>query len=257
MPIHRWPLVALLLAILLGLPLLEAPIVAGARGVGFAVCHQIPDRSFFVDGEQLPLCARCTGIYLGFLVGLVGMALLGKLGAALWPPRALAITLMLLMLAMVGDGFNSLVGSLPEPFQAYRPTNLLRLTTGISAGTSLALLLIPLVNDALWARRDMSESVSDLGELAGIAVIAALVATLVYSEHPVTLIPVSLLGTAGVLATLGAAGTALAATLLRRERRARSFREAVPLLVVGLGLAVASVAALAALRHFLGVSTGI
>ena len=29
------------------------------------------ERSFAVDGHQLAVCHRCTGLYLGFLVGLV------------------------------------------------------------------------------------------------------------------------------------------------------------------------------------------
>ena len=28
-------------------------------------CHQLPNRSFFVCGYQLPVCARCTGIITG------------------------------------------------------------------------------------------------------------------------------------------------------------------------------------------------
>lgn len=31
-------------------------------------CHQIGSRSFFVRGRQLPLCARCLGIVVGFLL---------------------------------------------------------------------------------------------------------------------------------------------------------------------------------------------
>ena len=31
-------------------------------------CHQIPERSFFIAGRQLPLCARCTGILTGFIM---------------------------------------------------------------------------------------------------------------------------------------------------------------------------------------------
>jgi uncharacterized membrane protein len=37
---------------------------------GSLICHQLPDRSFFIDGRQLPICARCTGLYLGGVVGL-------------------------------------------------------------------------------------------------------------------------------------------------------------------------------------------
>ncbi|HEC34484.1 MAG TPA: DUF2085 domain-containing protein, partial [Chloroflexi bacterium] len=40
--------------------------------VGYAVCHRIPSHSFFVGGRQLPLCARCTGTFLGALTGLLG-----------------------------------------------------------------------------------------------------------------------------------------------------------------------------------------
>lgn len=29
------------------------------------LCHQRPDRSFFIRGHQLPLCARCTGLVCG------------------------------------------------------------------------------------------------------------------------------------------------------------------------------------------------
>lgn len=37
---------------------------------GSVVCHQLPDRSFFLDGRQFPVCARCTGLYLSGLAGL-------------------------------------------------------------------------------------------------------------------------------------------------------------------------------------------
>ena len=33
------------------------------------ICHQLPDRSWWLAGSPLPVCSRCTSIYLGFLVG--------------------------------------------------------------------------------------------------------------------------------------------------------------------------------------------
>lgn len=40
--------------------------------IGGVICHQRPERSFFVEGHQLPVCARCTGLYLSGAVGLIG-----------------------------------------------------------------------------------------------------------------------------------------------------------------------------------------
>jgi hypothetical protein len=48
---------------------------------GSLICHQLPERSFFLDGRQLPVCARCTGLYLsgaaGFLAWLIWKAARG------------------------------------------------------------------------------------------------------------------------------------------------------------------------------------
>ena len=34
-------------------------------GAGSFICHQLPARSFHTWSAQWPVCARCTGIYLG------------------------------------------------------------------------------------------------------------------------------------------------------------------------------------------------
>jgi uncharacterized membrane protein len=40
-------------------------VVLVAYGIGRVVCHQLPERSFHLWGHQMPVCARCTGIYAG------------------------------------------------------------------------------------------------------------------------------------------------------------------------------------------------
>ncbi len=38
------------------------------------VCHQRPERSFHWDGVAWPVCARCSGLYLGGLAGAIAAA---------------------------------------------------------------------------------------------------------------------------------------------------------------------------------------
>jgi len=35
------------------------------------ICHQMPERSFSLHGFPLAVCSRCTGIYVGFAIGLI------------------------------------------------------------------------------------------------------------------------------------------------------------------------------------------
>ncbi len=34
-------------------------------------CHQMPQRSFFLKEYQFPVCARCTGIILGYIISVI------------------------------------------------------------------------------------------------------------------------------------------------------------------------------------------
>jgi hypothetical protein len=44
---------------------------ASAYWLGALVCHQRPDRSFHLAGAQLPVCARCTGLYVSAALGIL------------------------------------------------------------------------------------------------------------------------------------------------------------------------------------------
>src|SRR5687768_17099872 len=46
--------------------------LAFVYAAGSLICHQLPERSFFLDGRQLPVCARCTGLYLSGAAGFFG-----------------------------------------------------------------------------------------------------------------------------------------------------------------------------------------
>ena len=47
-------------------------LVAIIFAAGGLICHQRPERSFFFDGFQFPVCARCTGLYVSAGAGIVG-----------------------------------------------------------------------------------------------------------------------------------------------------------------------------------------
>ena len=44
-------------------------LILGVYGIGSVICHQLPERSFHLWAAQMPVCARCTGIYFGAVVG--------------------------------------------------------------------------------------------------------------------------------------------------------------------------------------------
>lgn len=54
--------------VLVAAPLLPAAPAGIAYAVGSLICHQLADRSFHLGAVQLPVCARCLGIYGGFVV---------------------------------------------------------------------------------------------------------------------------------------------------------------------------------------------
>jgi uncharacterized membrane protein len=53
------------LTLLILAPLATPSIATVIYTVGGIICHQMPERSFHIDGVQLPVCARCLGIYAG------------------------------------------------------------------------------------------------------------------------------------------------------------------------------------------------
>lgn len=57
------------------------------------VCHQIPERSFELFGFPMAVCARCFGIYAGFLAGMVLYAIRRSFSTVRLPNTALFLTL--------------------------------------------------------------------------------------------------------------------------------------------------------------------
>jgi uncharacterized membrane protein len=66
---HRilWVLAALWCGAILTAPIAE---LESAYSFFSAICHQMADRSMYLDGHPLPVCIRCAWIYFGLLLAL-------------------------------------------------------------------------------------------------------------------------------------------------------------------------------------------
>lgn len=51
------------------------------------LCHQIPARSFYLADHPLAVCSRCTGIYAGFLLGVIVYPAIRSLRSTTTPER--------------------------------------------------------------------------------------------------------------------------------------------------------------------------
>jgi uncharacterized membrane protein len=100
--------------------------------IGSLVCHQRPDRTLWVGGHYLPVCARCTGAYLGFILSYALLPFLSRKNAR-GPPN-LFISLILTLPLWV-DSIGQALGF-------WSSTNDARLITGLFFGIALAPLLV-------------------------------------------------------------------------------------------------------------------
>jgi hypothetical protein len=82
--VSRWIPAAIALAALAWLvaltagPFLPVPIAGVLYAACSLICHQIPERSFHVQSFQLPVCARCFGLYAGAAAGSAAWAIVGR-----------------------------------------------------------------------------------------------------------------------------------------------------------------------------------
>ena len=93
--------------------------------INLTYCHRMPERSFFWRGKQLPVCARCTGIHIGYLS--FPIFLFGLTQIPFW------ITLLLVLPAYV-DGTI-------QAFLDIESNNTRRFITGLISGVGSSSLI--------------------------------------------------------------------------------------------------------------------
>ena len=104
---------------------------------GAIVCHQLPERSFVLGGRQLPVCARCTGLYLGVALGLAGWLAVRRMRtwSGLVQPRRVLIALLMVAAPTAVSWATGVVG-IWDGTNATRAV--LALPLGITAGAIAA-----------------------------------------------------------------------------------------------------------------------
>jgi uncharacterized membrane protein len=227
-----------------------------ADRAAYAVCHRIPDRTFAIAGRPLPLCARCSGTYLGAVAALLILGMRGRGRAGKLPcPRYLAV-FGAFMAIWAFDGLNSYLTFFPGLPHLYEPRNILRLSTGALEGLAIAAIALPLFNMALWAEVSPVASVSSWRDLAWMGAGGALVVLLVSSGWPPLLYPLATISGLAVVMLIGALNSMVVLMALQRSGRLSHWREAVVPILLGLALALVEIAAIdaarAALENWLG-----
>ncbi|GIW12533.1 MAG: hypothetical protein KatS3mg061_3590 [Dehalococcoidia bacterium] len=239
----------------LGLLVTPLPLLEKLRILSAGVCAQRPSHSLLFGGVQPPLESRMIGIYGGFAVAVITLLLAGR-GRTTGMPRLPVLFLSLLFIAALGfDGFNALFFDLHLP-HAYPPQNWLRLVTGTLCGLGIALLVLPVVNFALWRQGDPRALVGVPG-LGGLLAIEAGFVALVLTGWGGLLYPVSLLAVAGVGGLLGVVNLLLVLALLQREGQARFLSDLLGPFALAATLAVAELLLLASLRFWAEATLGI
>ncbi|GAC1431161.1 MAG: hypothetical protein NVSMB68_03470 [Thermoanaerobaculia bacterium] len=90
------------------------------------MCHGIESRCLLLFGVPMPICARCTAIYIGLVTGVIGFTIFPVI-----EERLMRLSLLLATLPMAIDGLTQATG-------LRESTNPLRMATGFLAASAFA-----------------------------------------------------------------------------------------------------------------------
>ncbi len=230
---------------------LPGGLAAKANWVGFAVCNQMPAHSFTFGGHQFPLCARCTGQYLGAWSAFLFLWGKRRLRAGRWPHRSLLMVLFLLFFPWIVDGINSYGAAFFAGPLFYTPHNSLRLLTGSGEGVVLLILFWPLWAQTTWQQPDATPVLGRWGELTALLVVVLFLDGILFFGAGVVREFFAYFSTSGVIVFLTGVNTIFATAAARREGKATGWQDVWPLLAAGLVLTLFEIMAMDHIRLWL------
>lgn len=112
---------------------------AAVYALGSLICHQRPDRSFHLAAAQLPVCARCFGLYVGAAAGAIA-ALKGCATRTWWrgPSGLRSGRYPVLRIVLVAAVPTAITWS-AEVVRLWSPSNLTRFAAALPLGVAMAL----------------------------------------------------------------------------------------------------------------------
>lgn len=220
-----------------------------ADAAGYAVCHRIDLRSFHLGDRQTPLCARCSGMYLGALFGMLYLASFGRLGGM--PSLKVSLVLLMFLAAFAVDGINSYLHFFPGFTGLYQPQNWLRLLTGTGLGLGIAAILVPVVHQTAWTLFDRRPALAGWRQFLPLLGVAALLDLAIASENPLVLYPLALLSGAGVFLVLSIVYGVAWILITKRENTFLTVRSLWVPLTAGFLTALVQIGLIDALRFWI------
>ena len=257
---YRFLILSVLIGALLGAWLLYTPpgILGKSDAVGYAVCHQIPERSFHIGDRPISLCARCSGMYLGAFIGLAFHFRYRRRGGM--PAKKIYILLGLFFLAFAVDGGNSYIYLLKEKMSLaglarlpnlYVPNNTLRLITGTGMGLGISALLVPIFNQTVWTTWEDLPVLGSWKQTFILVALAGLMIVTVLTESPIVLYPLTLLGTLTVVGLLTLIYAVLWVMISKKDNTFQTWRQLAFFFLLGFGTALFQIAVMNLMRYLL------
>lgn len=250
-----YPFLKILLVFAAGLLLLgwwmytPEGILGKADAAGYAVCHRIEARTFLINDRPMPLCARCSGMYLGALLSIIYLARWGRRGGM--PPLKIAVVLVAFVGAFAVDGANSYLRFFPLAPGLYEPHNILRLLTGTGVGLGIGSVLVPVVHQTLWQSYDRRPAMEGWRQFLPLLGLAGLLDLAIVSEIPALLYPLAVLSGISILLILSFVYTIVWVMISKRDNRYQNLRDLWVPAVAGFMTALLQIAVLDAGRYWL------